>query len=501
MMKRKKTQAVCVLFLVMLGLASCGGQTASPAEPKETQSSGENAQTETVTEETGVKIEPEDMGGITVTFLGVEPHGKDWVVNTYSEAFAEKENGDPINDAIYRRNMEVEEACNIHIAAEGTERENVGPMALKTILAGDDAYQVVHVTGSSAPTLLNAGNAVYDLLEISTLRLDQPWYDQNSIESQTVGGKLFNVVGDMNLRSFFSSICILMNKQMIMDYALDDPFALVENGTWTIDRLMEMSRVVTADIDGDGKITDTDHAGFFGEESSVIWGLNAFGQQLITSENGTPVITLNNERTINCVEKYAELLNDRALSISVNDVSAANGENKWRSKLLPMLMENRLLFYNGTVGGALDLRSMNSDFGVIPMPKSDEAQASYYSSTHPQYLSFLTIPATNKDPERTGKIVDSMEQLSHEYIVSAVYETTLLDKVLRDAESERMLDIIFANRIYDIGTIFDWGSVKDLMLNLVKKTNPDFSSAYAKREAKIQKAIDAYMALYPSGNS
>ncbi|MCQ2433281.1 MAG: hypothetical protein MJ175_11815, partial [Clostridia bacterium] len=326
--------------------------------------------------------------------------------------------------------------------------------------------------------------------------LDQPWYDQNSVRSQTIAGKLFNVVGDMNLRSFYSSICLLMNKQMIADYSLESPFDLVESGKWTIDRLMEMSRTVTADIDGDGKITDTDTAGFFGEEHSVIWGLNAFGSQIITSEKDTPVITLNNERVIYCVEKYSELLNDRAMSISVNDVSAPNGENKWRSKLLPMLMENRLLFYNGYVGRALDLRNMDSDFGIVPMPKADEAQNSYYSATHPQYLSFMTIPSTNQNPERTGKIVDSMERLSHEYIVPAVYDTTLVDKVLRDAESARMLDMIFANRIYDIGYIFDWGGVRDFMASLVRKKDADFASSYAKHEAKIQKAIDTYMARY-----
>ncbi|MBR5222106.1 MAG: hypothetical protein IKV66_14065 [Clostridia bacterium] len=493
-----KHLSVCMLALTLLasGLCACGAEdTADTVQTTAIPVSTTTDAAEETTAAPQLELVPQDFGGIDFTFFGVDPNSRqDWTVNTYSETVSEGETGEAISDAIYRRNLELEELYNIHIKEESTTREDVGKTALKVILAGDDAYQVVNLTGISASGLLNNPEALYNLYDISTLDLSHSWWDQNSMDAFTINGKLYNVVGDMNIRSFFSSVVLMMNKQMIETYDLENPFDLVRDGTWTMDKMITLAAAVTSDLDGDGKLGLADTVGFFGETTTGHWGLNSMGVNTVTNIDGTPQITLYSERAVDALTKYVNLLRGGEYAIFANDISSQYaGENIWYSRMMPMLMNNQLLFYNHYLGSSLDLRSMKSDFGIIPMPKYDEAQETYYSATHPCYVSFMTIPATNQNPEQTGTVMEAMNALSSAYVVPAIYETTLVGKVIRDTESEEMLDIIFANRVYDIGYIFDWGGVSNFASSLVNKNSTDFVSAYTKQESKIQKDIDKYL--------
>lgn len=495
-MKHQIVQPLIAALLIS-ALCACGSETTGEHAPHTTEPNQSTPETAMTTAAPEIELIPQDFGGIDFTFYGVDPNSRqDWSVNTYSETVSEEETGDPIGDAIYRRNIELEELYNIRIKEESASREDVGKNALKVILAGDDVYQVVNLSGVSASGLLNTPEALYDLYEIPTLELTHSWWDQNSIDAFTINGKLYNVVGDMNLRSFFSSVVLMMNKQMIENYDLEDPFTLVKEGTWTIDKLLSMAAAVTSDIDGDGKLGLADTVGFFGESTTGHWGLNSMGVNTVTNIDGVPQITLYSERAVNIMEKYVNLLRGGEYAIYASDISSQySGENIWYSRMMPMLMNDQLLFYNHYLGTALDLRSMESDFGIIPMPKYDESQPTYLTATHFCYNSFMTIPATNAAPERTGTIMEAMNALSSAYVVPAVYETTLLGKVIRDTESEEMLNIIFANRVYDIGYIFNWGGVNNFASSLVSKNSTDFVSAYTKQESKIQQDIEKFLEI------
>jgi len=484
-----------IFLALMAALLVSTGMTACESEVPDAETAPASAaETETAAETKPVFV-PEDFGGIDFMFFGVDPKSRqDWTVNTYSETIADGETGEVINDAIFKRNLTVEELYNISIKEMSTARENVGSEALKVILAGDDVYQVVNLSGGSAAALLNQPEALYDLHTISTLDLTHDWWDENSIETFTIGGKLYNVVGDMNMRCFFSSVVLMMNKHLIESHGLDSPFMLVREGKWTMDTMMSMAETVTNDMNGDGKIGLDDTAGFFGESITTHWGLNAMGVRTITNVDGSPRLTVNTEKAISGMEKYVRLLRSGESAIFASDISSQfAGENIWYSRMMPMLMNNQLLFYNHYLGSSLDLRSMESDFGIIPLPKYDEAQETYYTATHPQYVSFMTIPVTNAEPERTGKIMEAMNAYSTEYVVPAVYQTTLVGKVIRDEESEEMLDIIFANRVYDIGYLFNWGGLNGFFAGFASKNSTDFASAYAAIESKVQADINKYM--------
>jgi len=491
-MKRKLSLILALLTVASLA-ASCSSDTSDDAE-----TTGAEVNETTAAEETTAPpemvIEKQDLGGMEFVIFGVEPHNKDWMINTYSEAYAETENGDLINDAIFKRNIEVEEAYNIKIAGKGVAREKVGEEALKVIMSGDDIYDVIHITGATMQTLVQQPGSLYNLYDIDSIDLSHSWWDQNCVEDLTIGNIIYTVAGDMNIRNAAAASAINVNLKMIEDYSLTDPFAAVEDGTWTSELVREMSKTVTIDLDNDGVITIEDSAGFFGEATTLYWGMVAFGETIAQVKNGTPEITLDSERIVKAVEYYVELLRSGEYGIYATDVQKLfAGENIWRTRMLPMFEQNKLLFYNGTLSGGLDLRNMEADFGIVPMPKLDESQDEYYASLHPAYTSMMCIPSTNPDTETTGLIMETLNFLSQQYVMPAFFGSTLTDKVLRNEASVRMLELISSSRVYDLGYLCNFGGASSMITGFASTNTTNYASTYASKEAVIQSALETFL--------
>lgn len=83
----------------------------------------------------------------------------------------------------------------------------------------------------------------------------RPWWDQRANEDLTVGGKLYFTTGDISILDNMCTMVLFFNKQLIEDNSLDDPYELVKNGTWTLDKLFAMSEKVANDLDGDQQMS------------------------------------------------------------------------------------------------------------------------------------------------------------------------------------------------------------------------------------------------------
>ena len=101
----------------------------------------------------------------------------------------------------------------------------------------------------------------------------------------------------------------------------------------------------------------------------------------------------------------------------------------------------------------------------------------------------LVIPITVSDVERTGAITEALCAISSREVIPAFYEKSLKSKYARDEESEEMIDIIRASRVYDIGYVAG-GTFQSCGFDLANSTNHDFASYYAAGEtaAKVKLA-------------
>ncbi|MPM80776.1 hypothetical protein SDC9_127826 [bioreactor metagenome] len=79
----------------------------------------------------------------------------------------------------------------------------------------------------------------------------------------------------------------------------------------------------------------------------------------------------------------------------------------------------------------------------------------------------------------------------------AYYDTAIEHKTMRDVESGEMLDIILANRCFDLSMIYNWGGWYDMFCSMWTSSSSNFSSEYDTRKDQsinaIQGTIDEYI--------
>lgn len=116
-------------------------------------------------------------------------------------------------------------------------------------------------------------------------------------------------------------------------------------------------------------------------------------------------------------------------------------------------IEDRALFFIEELCVASNkLREMESDYGILPLPKYDLEQENYITFSHTSHNLSVALPITSADDaEMLGMILEDMAYYSMELVRPAYYENMLNGKLARDEESIEMLDIITSNISYDLG--------------------------------------------------
>lgn len=397
------------------------------------------------------------------------------------EICVEEENGDPINDAVYKRNRIVEEKYGVSISSEAVEYP--GTFIQKLINSGDCPYDVM-IEATIDSVNLSAKNMLVDLKTVPHLDFSQPWWDGTLTKELTIGGKLFCNVSDLIVSDKDGTWAILFNKNLIQNYGFEDPYKLVTENKWTMGKFYEMSRSVSADLNGDGKYNVLDDMfGFCTEPYNIfVMAIGAGCQLAGKDENDLPVMSVNNQRFLTVYDKITEIHKDIS-TLNANTITGL--PNAWYDGMIPAFSDGRILFYMGSIAAVPLFRGMEQDFGILPIPKFDEAQEKYYSTMSVYNNGAIYIPTTNTDLDRTGFLIEALSAESKYILIPAYYDVTLKTKLSRDDDSSVMLDIIFGSRINDIGAIYNFGGILDLVMG----GKDDFVSGYEKIEEKANKAI------------
>ena len=133
---------------------------------------------------------------------------------------------------------------------------------------------------------------------------------------------------------------------------------------------------------------------------------------------------------------------------------------------------------------------MDADFGILPIPKGSEEQPNYRSTVNYYVSCSIAVPLCTPDPEAAGMFLEALSCVSRYKLQPAYYEVTLTGKYPRDVESTDMLDIIFANRDYDIGMFGNVGGMTDKLKTMLIDDNRNFASAFKAYDKIATKEIE-----------
>lgn len=496
MKSHMKAPIAALLILASAAAAvSCGENTAVPETTKPVQS-GETAAAETEAAETTQYYEPDSLpadlnfGGKTVNVFG-------WDGAANNEFFVEEQDGDIVHDAIFNRNKAVEERLDItlnYTLAPGAynDRDQWVKMIAGSIMAGDGAYDIAAGYSMCGATLAYR-RLLLDLTQQEYIDFSKPWWPQSLIKEATCGGKLYFCSGDISANMIDYLYGIFFNKQMITDYDLENPYQAVKDGTWTLDKLKTMSSGVYKDLNGDGKKDLSDQIGYVVQ--SVWSDTFFFASGLRTSQIGSDGLPMLSEEFGG--EKTQALLENLLDFFSKDYAYFGEETNDIRNTFI----EGRSLFLTHEIyfSGKF-MRDSQVEYGLLPIPKYDEAQSDYYTVSSFPYTLY-GIPVDVKDPSMSAAVLEALASESYRTVSPALFETALKVKYASDNEVSEMYDIIRASNVFDIGRIFNDsmnGKTYSMFRSSLQNKNANWISTYNKELKSLsknyQKVIDALIA-------
>ena len=394
--------------------------------------------------------------------------------------YFEEPQEDIVDNAIYERNEAVKDRFGIDISIHESTDHNYETSALNSILAGDDAYDIIFTHSRAAFTYAVQGACV-NFNDVSTLHFDKPWWSQDITDSCNINGKLFVLDGDISTSSLENAMCMFFNKRIFDELGYEYPYELVDDGEWTFDEFAYYAKKGAADLDGNGILESSVDQFGFGANGSWHAPINIIytsGQKIYDkTDDGLLELSLYSNKTVDIYDEYFSLMENEACSPKMGIADFKVG---------------RLMMSAGSLGDAKTLRAMDDEFGIIPYPKFDEEDK--YATVTNGGSPLLIMPITVPDVERTGAITEALCAYGSKLVIPAFYDKALKTKYSRDDDSEEMMDIVKDSIIFDLGYLT--GSLMNTGKDLGDAASPDFSSYYASKEGSARESLKKFLKDY-----
>lgn len=438
--KVKKQLLAFLLLVSLLSSISCG----DAATPDETTAQTPDG-TETTAEETISDNLPDaDFGGYEFR-LFVPENSKD----SYTP---ESETGEIVDDAIYRRNRTVEERFKIKLTSVSSGKTNSDEHLAeirKLIEAGEDAADMVLGTGKKLSTLALEGYFL-NIRDIEHLDFTKPWWSSGLVDDLTFNGKMFTCSNNLSYDEFAGSKVYFFNKQLIENYRLDNPYDLVFDGKWTLDRLISMTKDTYEDLNGNGSPDENDRYGMLTTISHNAWSVALGIPEWQKNKDTIDIVAMSN-RMLEAFDKIHDwYFNSKGLR------TYSSGKDENMQEIRKIFGEGRAVFSFGFIGwSGSEYRDSDVDYGIIPYPKFDETQENYRVFLGVNSINMFSIPITVTNTDRTGVILEALSAEGYRQVIPTYYEIALKDKYLRDEESVQMLDLITASRTISFSYMYD----------------------------------------------
>ena len=411
-----------------------------------------------------------------------EVHGENGVVDP------EGGSSQVINDAVYNRNSLFEDRCNLKWVTLEKEASAMSSAIQNEASAPTGEFQLIDHRLLESASMATSGY-LYNLYAMD-MDLEGPWWDTGTAEFRLSGGVYF-MSGSLNFADDGVTYVLIFNKDMQKTYqnTVPNPYQTARDGEWTLDYFYDVIQGISNDSNGDGKMNELDTYGFI---NTWEYGNTFFiGSDLryINNTNSDGEITLfladkaQMEKTLNVLALSQAIYHDNDASYMSPPGQEALGQTAFK--------ENRGLFYGEVVNHLTPLtQEMETEFGILPVPKYDKAQEFYRTWTHSSGSTFSVTAAIPSDKvETVGQILEAYAILSHQYLKPAYYDIMLTSRNVHDAESAEMMDLMFANRIYEMSFYFTDFGFFELFKTATNDNSDKFSSQYSSKAKAFNKKL------------
>ena len=242
------------------------------------------------------------------------------------------------------------------------------------------------------------------------------------------------------------------------------------------------------DLNGDGQRDKDDFYGIGANQDGCQLAAFYYANNVRLANVGNDLSVrseISSEKSVDVLTKLAKLFNENDGSIRKTDNIATATDQ--RTKLF---VDGTVLFAPLQVSDLVveEMRSLKSEYGVLPLPKYDETQKEYYTVVDGgANIMFVPITTNEKQREIVGAIVESMSALSYRDVIPTYCGMALEQKGTRDEESIAMLRKILDSRVIDFAYLYDGFNGWVMKLPALVRDSSSISSKIAKDEAAVEK--------------
>ncbi len=440
---------ISMLLLTVLLLSTLCPTLVACKKGEETK--GENGTTGTIVSEDEYNgLEAVDYDGKQINFLTFALSDNK-LLKTANDISGDS-TGDPVQRAVYERNVTMQEKYNITINYVESGGGNLGPVgeAEKHCTSGTGEIDYV-LAGSLANFMCGIRGYTVSAQSIPHIQLDKEWWYDDFMDETRISGKNFFIMGDFAYTTWSNSSATNFNEDLARTWKIDpeEIYDLVRDGKWTFEKFRTYCQMVYED-------TDATIVGPSGGDTFGYFGSDIMVDALVAGSNFTFLKEQSDGSLKFGVKKSFSDFYDEISSFCRDEttmyVSAI--DKTWDSAPNPYL-DNRAVFYIATLPYKDDasLREVEFKYMYLPVPKYTETQDKYYSCHHAFNSASIAI-IKGQDLDMLGRIIEDFTFYSMKTVRPAYYET-LLEGMMAGSETFiEMLDYIVGVYCIDRASLF-----------------------------------------------
>lgn len=475
---KKILTLLLAIFMLLPMIVSCSGDGGEV----------DQSESDTLTVDTNDDIGEYDFGGEEFTILAREE-------TMYEFEPDEAKSGDAIAEAVYKRNIELEQRFNTKLkfikkpGSWGHRTEFL--TAIRSEYMGGGAESIDLVAGHSALLGYTIAEGIpTDMSKLPEMDFNKSYWSQNIYNDININGKVYMMIGDIGMTLYENMQVMYLNTTLYEenfheDGGVEGLYQMVDDGTWTYTKLFEIATKYGNGVeDGTYGFVTNAHswrASFYAQESNVYLKDND-GYYYVPAQ---------------MPEKLSNVIDQMVNEFKKPNIHFELGN--WTSEpetLNPWFISGNVLFYSQILGESKNLaQNMDKPYTILPLPKYDEYQEQYRTICMDDLTAVMVLTCSD-NKTMSGVLTQAMCMLSEKYVTPAVYERSLKTRFQFDEHSQRMIELTRKGLAFTAAESFlGEGSFRiDTFHIAVLHGLTTAPSDYAGSSSSAQKALDKFYA-------
>ena len=485
----KKFLCLLLAGLMLMSMASCATGTEHSGETLESTEKTTVAEVETLDSNYTSDLPNDlDFGNTEVNIMCVDVDGRN------DELTSEKLGFGVISDAVYERNLTVENQLKVKLVMTKLNHDNdVEAESQRIVQAGDKSVDIFTMASWKALPLALKG--IYlNLNDVEYIDTDKYYWSQDYNEIATFGeeGMQFVATSPAALSLFRLTYLTIFHTGLFEEQQLESLYDVVERGEWTLDYQYKISNSVYVDSNGDSLADEDDFYGFISGNYCSVDGYCAASDVhfSLRDENGVRVINDDVlDSMVDMADKVSKLYNSPGSYIFAGRDLDYIGKYHIIEKFAEeegLMATTQFLGIERRIGSLADI-----PYGIVPMPKLTKEQKEYRTFVQDQVTAFGVSAAIGDEARQSvlGAVMESIAYNSNRIVRPAYYESAMSLRFMQDPQSKEMLDLMFEVLAFDYSYYVNLGDIRGGMRTLLHTTNPNIASNFKKWSKAAQNEL------------